>query len=233
MLLGTLASLAWIGGGAAPTSFPLRSSARVAMVQSTPAAPDIGSDAAAAEMQARSYFDMAPWEQNPKLIPNQRLDLRAFIKPFDREGVSLATVVATQPGKLKARQGQSPIAKLDKAPGGPWRTVGCVAAPDEASLSSAVANQRALIEAWACELIRDFQTDARLLTRGDATAPIALAWVYRKGPFQFDWPNGYINEVPPGTPCDSSVRCGFLGSQCRSVRGKKGGFSFQAIELPS
>jgi hypothetical protein len=181
-------------------------------------------------------FPRRPWEKNPQLIPNQRLDLRPFVFAFtDKSGCALAAVVATQDGRLKPRRGKSPIAKLDNAEGGPWRTVGVVAAEDEDSLSAAVEAQRGLIEAWACELIRDFKTDEKLLSRkaGRGAPPIRLAWVEKPKPWDFSWPSGFINEVPPKeTPAAPDGTCGFLGSQCRSVKGAKGGFSFVSVELP-
>ena len=193
----------------------------------------VGTNAAAARAQERAYFELAPWEKKPELIKNQRLDLRAFIQPFNRDRCVLATVVATQEGRLKPRKGQSPIAKLDNADGGPWRTVGVIAAPDEESLSAAVELQRDLIEAWAVELIRDFKTDAKLLSRTRfGSPPIRLAWVTKAGPLQFDWPRGCINEVPINTRADKGLRCGFVGSQCRSVKGDKGGFRFEPVTLP-
>jgi hypothetical protein len=181
-------------------------------------------------------FPRRPWEKNPQLIPNQRLDLRPCVFAFtDKSGCALAAVVATQEGRLKPRRGKSPIAKLDNAEGGPWRTVGVVAAEDEDSLSAAVEAQRGLIEAWACELIRDFKTDEKLLSRkaGRGAPPIRLAWVEKPKPWDFSWPSGFINEVPPKeTPAAPDGTCGFLGSQCRSVKGAKGGFSFVSVELP-
>ena len=103
--------------------------------------------------------------------------------------------------------------------------------PPTSHQTAAVALQRDLIEAWACELIREFQTDRKVLTRGDRNAPMKLAWIFRKGPLQFSWPEGCINEVPADMRVDDSLRCGFLGSQCRSVKGEKGGFRFVPIDL--
>ena len=143
----------------------------------------------------------------------------------------MATILAAQDGKLTPRRGQSPLAKLDNARGGPWRVVGVVAAETEADLAPAVERQRKLIEAWACELIRDFQSDQPLLSRGFGSPPIKLAWIYRAKPWEFQWPNGFINEVPTGVSVPGDLRCGFLGSQCRSVKGAKGGFRFGEGEL--
>ena len=194
----------------------------------------IGGNAKAAAEQMDAYYSLAPWEKFPEINEKfgKRLDLRGFIQPFDRGGCVLASVIAAQDGgALRPRRGKSPIAKLDNAAGGPWRVVGNVAAVDEASLSAAVACQRPLIEAWACELIRDFDTDSKVLKRGFGAPPIRLAWILKANPWDFSWPDGFINEVPASTPVDASVPCGFLGTQCRSVKGAQGGFSFAQIEL--
>ena len=194
----------------------------------------IGCNGRAAEEQADAYYALAPWEKFPEINERlgKRLDLRGFIQPFDRGGCVLASVIVSQDGgRLKPRRGKSPIAKLDNAAGGPWRVVGNIAARDEESLSIAVARQRDLIEVWACELIRDFDTDSKVLSRGFGAPPIKLAWILPAKPWDFSWPSGFINEVPPSTPSDESVDCGFLGTQCRSVKGNQGGFRFESIEL--
>ena len=156
----------------------------------------------------------------------------SLLRGDDRSACVLASVIAAQEGgALRPRRGKSPLAKLDNAPGGPWRVVGNIAAPDEASLSLAVAKQRELIEVWAVELVRDFDTDAKVLRRGFGAPPIKLAWILPKSALDFTWPDGAINEVPASTPVDDSLPCGFLGTQCRSVKGAQGGFRFEQIEL--
>ena len=194
----------------------------------------IGSDGRAASKQVDAYYALAPWEKFPEINEKfgKRLDLRGFIQPFDRGGCVLASVIAAQDGApLSKRRGKSPLAKLDNAPGGPWRVVGNIAAPDEASLSTAIATQRPLIEAWAIELVRDFDTDSKVLRKGIGASPIKLAWILPKSAFDFTWPDGAINEVPQSEKADEGVPCGFLGTQCRSVKGAKGGFRFEQIEL--
>ena len=59
---------------------------------------------------------------------------------------------------------------------------------------------------------------------------------YGPPPNVFKWTidknyEGDVTEVPLDTPVDESVRCGFLGTQCRSVKGSQGGFRFESIEL--
>jgi len=197
----------------------------------------IRGDALSATRQAEAYYELAPWEKFPEINEKlgKRLDLRgaaSLIRGDDRSACILAAVIAAQDGaKLRPRRGKSPIAKLDNAPGGPWRVVGNIAAPDEASLSIAIATQRELIETWAAEVIRDFATDDKVLRRGLGAPPIKLAWILPKSSLDFTWPSGAINEVPPSIPADESVRCGFLGTQCREVKGAKGGFRFVQVEL--
>ena len=197
----------------------------------------IGRNGAAAEQQAAAYYELAPWEKFPEVNEKygKRLDLRgpaSLLRGDDRSACILATVIAAQDGaNLKRRRGKSPLAKLDNAQGGPWRVVGNIAAPDEASLFVAIANQRDLIEAWASEVVRDFASDQPMLRRGLGAPTIKLAWILPKSAWDFTWPSGAINEVPTSTRADESVRCGFLGTQCRSVKGAKGGFRFVPIEL--
>lgn len=211
--------------------------AAIGLVSRAPApSMKVGTGANAAAKQSDAYYEMAPWEAFPEINEKfgKRLDLRgaaSLLRGDDRNACILASVIVAQEGALRPRRGKSPIAKLDNAPGGPWRVVGNIAAPDEESLSMAVQMQRDLIEAWAVELIRDFDTDAKVLRRGFGAPPMKLAWILPKSGLDFTWPDGAINEVPTNTPVDSSMACGFLGTQCRSVKGEKGGFSFKQITL--
>ena len=185
-----------------------------------PAMAAIGGSRRAAEEQKRALFEMAPWEEQKTL---RRLDLSGFVQPFDRSGVVLAGVFANQEG-LRGVGRQEP-----------WRCIGIVAAEDTASLPLAVARQRPLIEAWAYELVRDYSSGSRLMRRGPFAPPIRLAWA---PPPDF-WKKAMMpssrgltfNEVPADTPV-TGVRCGFLGTQSREVKGARGGFRFVGVELP-
>ena len=93
-----------------------------------------------------------------------------------------------------------------------------------------------MIEAWATELVTDFQTGRKLLRRGPLAPPIRLSWTLRPNPIKkaFNpYYQGELTEVPRNTPVpeDKGMRCGFVGSQNRSVRGEKGGFRFVRIDL--
>ena len=107
----------------------------------------IGSDRAAAEAQLAEYFAMAPWEKTIELIPNQRLDLRMFVQPFDRGGAIIAAVFVNQKGLPIIDGGGG--AGFGVKRGRLWRCVGTITARTEEDLSTAVANQRELIIAWA------------------------------------------------------------------------------------
>ena len=92
----------------------------------------IGSNSAAAAEQQTAYFDMAPWEKMPDPMRENpilnktfggrptTLDLRGFIKPFDRGGVVLASVLITQE--------DLPLQKAEKGMMKEWRVVGGLAA---------------------------------------------------------------------------------------------------------
>lgn len=174
-----------------------------------------------AEQQREVFFELAPWEKNPTLIENQRLDLRPFVFAFtDKSVASIAAVFAFQ-------EGVPPVGKRS-----PWRNVGLVAAKDEASLPQAVERQRDLIEAWACEFVRDFRTDGKLMTR---RKPIKLAYGFKPNGFRKAIEptyQGELVEVPKSTSLDESVPCGFLGTTSRSKKGEKGGFRFVEVRLP-
>ena len=198
----------------------------------------IGSNSAAAAEQQKAYFDMAPWEKMPDPMRENpilnktfggrptTLDLRGFIKPFDRGGVVLASVLITQE--------DLPLQKAEKGMMKQWRVVGGVAAEDEERLTNAVAKQRDLIEAWAVAFIREFKSGDQLL---DPRRPIRVGWALPpttfKNPPWVGWPKeGEITEVARDAPVDESLPCGFMGNQCYSKKGAKGGFSFQQVTLP-
>jgi len=142
------------------------------------------------------------------------LDLRFTIQPFNRTGCALASVFAYQEG-------------LPPFKGSEWRRIGAVAAREESQLPIAVARQRELIETWACCLVTDFRTGKKLMTR---RKPIKLAWALPPRFGQISWPSGYLNEVPAKTPRDDSVRCGFFGDNCISVKSEGGGFRFEPVD---
>ena len=64
----------------------------------------IPATAAAAQQQQDELFALAPWEKMPKFDFIEKLgrpttlDTRAFIKPFDRGGVTIMPVYADQEG---------------------------------------------------------------------------------------------------------------------------------------
>ena len=157
------------------------------------------------------------------------LDLRAFIQPFDRGGVVLASVLATQDG-LKPQKAEKGMQKE-------WRVVGALAAVDEEALSFAVAKQRDLIETWAVEYLREFKTGDKLLRTGFGAPPIRLGWALPpttlKNPPWKGWPYpGELVEVPKDlSVSNGDLRCGFMGNQCYSQAGAKGGFRFVQVEL--
>lgn len=191
----------------------------------------IGASKAAAERQKEEYFALAPWEDmknqpGGKIFANQRLDLRMLIQPFARDSAVVAAVFANQDGLPTIGSGGGRERQ--------WRCIGTVAVESGANLPVAVARQRKLIEAWADELCHDFQTDAKIFKRGPLAPPIRLAWALpASGWKKMVQPSyqGELNEVAMDTPIDPTVRCGFFGSGCRSVKGAKGGFRFVKVEL--
>ena len=194
----------------------------------------IGSDRAAAEAQLAEYFAMAPWEKNIELIPNQRLDLRMFVQPFDRGGAIIAAVFVNQKGLPIIDGGGG--AGFGVKRGRLWRCVGTITARTEEDLSTAVANQRELIIAWAEQLVYEFKSGRKLLQTGPGSPPIEVAWSLKPNGFKKMINPSYQGElqiVPPETPKDDSVQCGFMGTNNRSVKGKKGGFRFVKVELPA
>ena len=145
----------------------------------------------------------------------------------------LASVLVTQDGLAPQKQ--------EKAMMKEWRVIGAIAAEDEEKLSLAVAKQRDLIEAWACAFVHDFRTDEFPLLTGPGAPPIRVGWALPpttlKNPPWVGWPaEGQITEVPPELTracADESLRCGFMGNQCFSRKGEKGGFRFVQVELPN
>ena len=182
----------------------------------------IKADRQSAEQQMDAYWAMAPWEKNPQIMERfgrpTTLDLRWTVKPFDRGGVVLAAVMATQDG----------ISEPTKAsPEGQWRRIGSVAAATEEEIPLAIAKQRALIEEWTYQCTREYLTDERTFRKGMGAPPIRIAWALPPKPFQMNWPTGCLNEVPKKSAAiPADLRAGFMGTQCRSVKGKKGGFRF-------
>jgi len=165
---------------------------------------------ARADAQREAYFSLLPWEKKPTFDLGGRpttLDLRAFIQPFNRGSAVRAAVFARQTGAAAQ-----------------WRIVGDVGALDEAAITTAVANQRDIINAWARAFYTDFETDERLLR---LDAPIQLGWAIQskaKGK-QAEW----MHEVPLDTPMDETVRCGFRGSPSRPVKG--GGVTPRLVKI--
>lgn len=198
------------------------------VAQSTKCTMAISGDRESAEKQYAEYFAIAPWEKNPQVMERfgrpTTLDLRWTIKPFDRGGVKIVAVLATQDG----------LEPLTGVKAGEWRRVGsvCVEGDDFSTVPLAVARQRALIEAWADESSRDYRTDAKVFKTGAGAPPIRIAWAIPPQAFQLSWPIGALNEVPPDVPVDDTIRCGFCGAQCRSVKQEKGGFRFVDNMLP-
>lgn len=196
---------------------------------------------AGAAQQVDEYYAMAPWEKMPrfewlaKLGRPTTLDVRAFI-PGDRNSVVLPGIYVTQDGMpgINAGAGRERF----------WRPVGAIAAYDEASLDSAVARQRELIVAWAAQALVDLKTEQPLLKLGAGDPPVRIAWAYKTSFSQWamhrmttfsakdEAYEGELNEVPPETPIDESVRCGFLGTPSRPVKTERGLLSFTKVELP-
>ena len=211
-----------IAGGAA--SWVAQAGIRAPFATS-PARMAIGANRQAADTQRDAYFWLAPWEKMPD--PMRRfgrpttLDLRFTIQPFNRSGAVLATVFATQ-------EGLPPTLERTKA-SAQWRNIGAIAARTEAEMPTALANQRALIEAWAFEKVVEYRTGNKLL---DRNKPVTLAYAPPPKPLQMNWPVGYLTEVPEDQPKDESVDCGFAGDRCASVASKGGGFHFDEVQLP-
>jgi len=188
---------------------------------------------AAAAAQRDEYYAMAPWEKQITFkLPGGRpttLDLRGFIQPFNRSGVKLAGLLVTQDGipGITAGGGKQNYRY--------WRPVGAIAALDEASLPLAVARQRDLILAWSRELVRDLRTGEKLLRFGSGEPPVRIAWAYP--PNKFKWAvntsyQGDLNEVPPETPIDETVRCGFIGTPSRPTKTSRNLLAFTKVDLP-
>ena len=214
-----LASPIVVAAWASAHSVPVAARARCAV-----ATMKIGATAREAQQQQDVLFALAPWEKMPKFDLGGRpttLDTRAFIKPFDRGGVTLAPIFANQEG-------------LNVSPR--RRIVGIVAVEgeDESKLSASVSRQRALIEAWACELIREYKTGRKLLAQGEGAPPIELAWASKPNRLRKIVEPAYqgeMHEVPRDAPADESLRCGFVGSSCYSIATKTG-FRFESVVLP-
>lgn len=202
-----------------------------------------------------SYFELAPWEK-PAAIEGARgvvkfdsrfqrppvyLDPEAYLRTFDRSGAVVAAVFANQQGLPVIGNYVGDVDKaLARGDCVQWRLIGAVAAESEDMLPLAVARQRELIGAWAFELERDKKTDKRIFRRGFGAPPIRLAWAYPASTLKKMFIKSYqgeLNEVPPSTPV-MDVRCGFVGSQSRTLRSSlddpsRGGYRFVKVELPN
>jgi|TARA_B100000524_G_scaffold292267_1_gene167083 hypothetical protein len=184
----------------------------------------------AAQQQKAEFYAMAPWEKKPTFEIGGRpttLDLRAFIKPFDRDGVKIAAVFANQAGLPEIRTGGGRTRA--------WRCIGVISAPDDETLSAAVARQRKLITAWACELVADFNSGEKLLRTGAGAPPIELAWSLPPNGFKkMIQPSyqGELNLVPQSVK-GGQVRCGFIGTPSRSYRSERNLMAFTKVELKS
>ena len=162
----------------------------------------VEANAAAAEEQKKTFFELMPSE----VLPEVSLDLRAF-RSREKDH-TMASIFARQDGTVER-----------------WQNVGFVACLDEASISPAVAKQHALIRRWAYEVCNDFETN-RLLMDFDRSSEIELAWALpppKQSPLDAlmgkPKPKNLVTEVPANAPFDDALRCGFLGKVSREYRG--------------
>jgi len=171
---------------------------------------------ACAQRQQNEYWAMLPWERTSASRP-------VYDALTDADGAVMAAVYVAQEGVPKAAL---PKARSNGKVG--WRIVGAVSAPDDASLSAAVARQRELIVGWAEEVVRDKQ-DIKQLKTGRGAPPIRVAWGKPANMAKWMLDTSYEGEqveVPEDAPVADNVRCGFMGEQFRlnrQVGGSRGG----------
>jgi len=210
-----------------PAAVPEMSEPAAVPETSEPAAVPVRGDRASGERQLAIFYELAPWELNPKIMERfgrpTTLDLRWMIRPFDRGGVLIAPVFATQEG-IDSPERWANLRRKKK-----WQFVGevCIEGEDLANVPVAIANQRPLIEASARASQTYFADDAPVFLSG----PIQLAWATTTNMGPEGLPKGG-KEVPPDLPPDESLKCGFRGQQSRTVASPGGGFKFVGTELP-
>jgi len=181
------------------------------------------------------------------------LDLRFTIQPFNRTGCALASVFAYQEGlppfkgsewrrigAVAAREeSQLPIAVARQRE--LIETWACCLVTDFRTVRAGLGILRPLAASPAlprlarahahsqrsCDRVRYVCQGKKLMTR---RKPIKLAWALPPRFGQISWPSGYLNEVPAKTPRDDSVRCGFFGDNCISVKSEGGGFRFEPVD---
>jgi len=186
---------------------------------SEPAAVPVRGDRASAERQLAIFYELAPWE-----APAGRRNGPAWtIRPFDRGGVLIAPIFATQEG-IDSPERWKNLRRKKK-----WLFVGdvCIEGEDPARVPVAIANQRPLIEASARASQTYFANDAPVFLSG----PIQLAWATSMIPGPDGLPAGG-KEVPPDLPPDESLKCGFRGQPSRTVASPGGGYKIVGTELP-
>ena len=202
-------SIAWTSSS--PTVAATRCPAVVRAV--SPCAKLLEANAVTIEEQKAEFFALMPSEK----LPEVSLDLRGLASK-SKDHVQ-AKVVARQEGTVTR-----------------WTDVGTVATLDEASLTDAVAKQRAIIVRWAYLVCNDFETDA-LLMNPDGP-PIELQWFFNSfTPNPIEALMGKKVErkvvpVPRGTVFEEGTRCGFLGKPGRERRGGGVTARYDKIEWP-